>query len=284
MKFSTHFAFIFFLMHFIKVEAQISMPVPSPSATTIQGIGLAKVSVDYSRPSLKGRKMMGSDIIPYGKVWRTGANRIPNLKVDKTITIGGKTLEAGDYGIITIPGQKEWTIIISNNANQWGTYNYKESEDKFRFTTPAIKSKNKEETFTIGFTDIKEESASMFIHWENDLVKFPLNHDSNSSILEEINTKMSAAEISNDTYYDAAEYYYKKGLDLNKALAWANKVVDNDKQYWTYALRAKIAAKSGKCDIAVADAKLGIEMAKKENDPAYVRIHQKVLDDCAKKK
>jgi hypothetical protein len=284
MKFNSLLTLLTFIVFSLNLSAQITMPAPSPSATTIQNVGLAKVSVDYSRPSLKGRKMMGSDIVPYGKVWRTGANKIPGLKVDKTILIGGKSLEPGEYGIITIPGQKEWTIIISNNANQWGTYNYKESEDKFRFTAPAQKTKSSEETFTIGFTDIKEESASMYIVWENDMVKFPLSHDSHASIVEEINTKMAASEISNDTYFDAADYYYKKNLDLNRAMSWANKVVDNDKQYWTYALRAKISAKAGNCAVALSDAKLGIEMAKKENDPAYIKIHQKVIDDCSKKK
>jgi hypothetical protein len=266
----------------INIFGQITMPAPSPGATSTQAIGLAKVSVDYSRPSLKGRKMMGSDVIPYGKIWRTGANKIPVLKVDKAIKIGGKSLTAGEYGIVTIPSKTEWTIIISNNANQWGTYNYKESEDNFRFTAKAVKNKVKEETFTIGFTDIHEESANMYIAWENDMVKFPLSHDSHPTILEEINQKMASSEITNDTYSDAAEYYFKKGLDLNKALGWANKVVDNDKQYWTYALRGRIAAKLGNCNVAVSDANLGLALAKKDSDMAYVKIHEKILSDCKK--
>ncbi len=267
-----------------QLSAQISMPAASPSATISQNIGLAKITVDYSRPSLKGRKMMGTDIIPYGKIWRTGANKIPSITLDKEIMMGNKKIGAGTYGIITIPGKKTWTIIISNNANQWGTYNYKESEDNYRFEAPGMKNKEKEETFTIGFTDIKEESASMYIKWENDMVKFPLSHDPHSSILEEIEKKTSASDASVDTYFDAANYYYQKGLDLKKAMMWANKVVDADKQYWTYNLRAKIAAKAGQCDIAVADAKLGLELAKKDNDMAYVKNNQKVIDDCAKKK
>lgn len=272
----------FFLALTINIFSQITMPAPSPGATTTQAIGLAKVSVEYSRPSLKGRKMMGTDVIPYGKIWRTGANKIPVIKVDKAIMIGGKTLAAGEYGIATIPSKTEWTIIISNNANQWGTYNYKEAEDNLRFTAKAIKNKMKEETFTIGFTDIHEESASMYIAWENDMVKFPLSYDSHPSIIEEINQKMAASEITNDTYFDAAEYYLKKGLDLNKALTWANKVVENDKQYWTYALRGRIAAKLGNCPVALSDANLGIALAKKDNDMAYVKIHEKILSDCKK--
>jgi hypothetical protein len=267
-----------------KLSAQISMPAASPSASVTQNIGLAKVTVDFSRPSLKGRKMMGTDIIPYNKIWRTGANRIPYITVDKEVNFGGKKLDAGTYGIITIPGKSKWTIIVSKNANQWGTYNYKEAEDLFRFEAPAIKNKEKEETFTMGFTDNKEESASMYIKWENDMVKFPISHDPHKSILEEIESKTSGSDISVDTYFDAANYYFQKGMDLKKAMMWANKVIEADKQYWTYNLRAKIAAKAGQCDLAVSDAKLGLELAKKDNDMAYVKNNQAVIDECSKKK
>ncbi len=277
MKYSI-LSLLFILPLFIK--AQIDLPAPSPSATVKQTVGLANSTIEYSRPALKGRKMIGSSLIPYGKVWRTGANKIPNLTIDKDVTIDGHALPAGTYGIVTIPNLTSWTIILSKNPNQFGTYEYKDSEDFLRFTVKAQKLVAKEEYFTMGFTDFNETSAHVFIKWEYAQVKFKLVHDAHDLILAQIKEKTSSADATNDTYFSAAEYYYDKNIDLNQALAWADKVVAADKQYWTYNLRGKIAAKLGKCDIAVSDANEGLVLAKRDNDPAYIVNLQKILNSC----
>ncbi len=260
--------------------AQISTPAPSPGASVKQSIGLAEATIEYSRPSLKGRKMIGSDLVPFGKVWRTGANKIPNLILTKDVEIEGNKVPAGTYGVITIPDASTWTIVLSGNPNQWGTYEYKEAEDKFRFKVKAEKIAQKEENFTMGFSDIAMESANAFIVWENTRVKFKISHSGDAQIMAEIKEKTSAATVSADTYFGAAEYYYDKGKDLNQAYEWANKVVAEQKEYWTYNLRGKIAAKLGKCDIATADANAGLPLAKKSNDAAYVAKLQNILNIC----
>jgi Protein of unknown function (DUF2911) len=260
--------------------AQINTPAPSPAATVKQSFGLAEAIVEYSRPSLKGRKMMGSTLVPYGKVWRTGANKIPNLILNKDVEIEGNKVPAGTYGIITIPNATSWTIILSGNANQWGTYGYKETEDKFKFNVKSEKTIAKEENFTMGFSDLTLESAYVFIAWENTRVKFKLSHNPNEQIMAEIKEKTAMADAKSDTYFGAAEYYYDKGLDLNQAYEWANKVVAEEKAYWTYNLRGKIAAKLGKCDVAISDANEGMILAKKDNDPAYVLKLQSILNSC----
>jgi hypothetical protein len=262
---------------------QIKMPQASPAATSIQSIGLSEVKIEYSRPSLKNRKMIGSELIPFGQVWRTGANKIPNISFNKEMKIAGNIVAPGTYGLITIPNKNEWTIIITKNANQWGTYSYKKEEDLFRFNVKQEKLKNKEEHFTIGFTDFKENVANIYISWENSMVKFEISNDPHKEIMREIDQKLSSSEVTDDTYYDAANYYFNKNLDINKALAWANIVLEKDKQYWTYYLRGKIAVKAGKCDVAISDATLGLEMARKENDAAYVKNLQSILDQCKKK-
>jgi hypothetical protein len=259
--------------------AQISTPAPSPAATVKQSFGLAEATIEYSRPSLKGRKMMGSTLVPYGKVWRTGANKIPNLILSKDVEIDGNKVPAGTYGII-IPNATSWTIILSGNANQWGTYGYKESEDKFKFSAKVEKPLAKEENFTMGFSDLTLESANIFIAWENTKVKFKVSHNPNELIMAEIKEKTVMADAKSDTFFGAAEYYFDKGLDLNQAFEWANKVVAEEKAYWTYNLRGKIAAKLGKCDVAVADANAGMILAKKENDPSYVIKLQSILNSC----
>jgi Protein of unknown function (DUF2911) len=263
-------------------KAQIKTPQPSPSATIIQNIGLATATIEYSRPSLKGRKMMGSTLVPYGQVWRTGANKIPNLKLTEEVMIEGQKVPAGTYGLVTIPALTEWTIVLTKKADQWGVYEYKQEDDLVRFKVKAEKMVAKEEHFTMAFTDFTPTSAKVAITWENSRVKFNIKQDPNAQIMAEIKEKTSAADATADTYSDAANYYFDNGGDLNQALAWANKVVEKDKQYWTYYLRAKIAAKLGKCDIAADDATKGLEMATKEKDNAYIANHTKILKGCGK--
>lgn len=266
------------------VSGQINTPQASPFATMTQKIGLADVKIEYSRPSLKGRKMIGGSLVPYGELWRTGANAIPKLVVSHDLKIGGKDVPAGTYGIITIPNMKSWTIILTKNADQWGTYAYKQEEDLTRFEAKAEVLPKKAENFTMGFTDLKSESANLYIKWDMASVKFPIVHDAHPIVMKEIEQKMQGNEITPDTYFSAADYYFDKGIELEKALGWANKVVEADQKYWTYYLRGKIAAKLGKCDIALEDAKKGLEMAKAEKDPAYVKNHQKVIASCTPKK
>jgi hypothetical protein len=266
----------------IVVNAQIKTPAPSPSATITQAVGLMTATIEYSRPSLKGRKMIGSSLVPYGQVWRTGANKIPNLKLTEEVMIEGQKVPAGTYGLVTIPGLTDWTIILSKKPEQWGVYEYKQEDDLIRFKVKAEKMVAKEEYFTMSFSDFTPTSTKVAIRWENTQVKFNIVQNPDAQIMAEIKEKTSVADVKSDTYFDAANYYFEKNLDLNQALEWANKVVEKDKQYWTYYLRAKIAAKLGKCDIATDDATKGLEMATKEKDNAYIANHTKILKGCGK--
>ncbi len=264
------------------MKAQISTPAPSPGATVTQAVGLATVSVEYSRPSLKGRKMMGSALVPYGQVWRTGANKIPNLKLSHDVTIEGNKVPAGTYGIFTIPNAKEWTIILSKNEKQWGAYEYKQAEDLLRFTVKSEDLKKSEEHFTIEMTDFTPTTAKLAIRWEKTQVKFTIAHDPDEIIMADIKAKMAGSDIKSDTYYDAANYYFENNKDLNQALIWANKLVEMSKEYWVYIVRANIAAKLGKCDIAIQDGTAGLALAEKAKDAAYIAKYTKLLKSCGK--
>ena len=264
------------------LTAQITTPQASPLASTSQDIGLAKATIEYSRPSLKGRKMVGNDLVPFGQVWRTGANKVPNLILSKDVTIEGNKVPAGTYGVLTIPNATEWTVILSKNAKQWGAYEYKQAEDLLRFNVKSEKLATTVEHFTMAFDNFTNTSANLVISWENTQIKCAIAHDPKADILAEIKTKTAAADATADTYFDAADYYFQNNQDLKQAFDWSNKVVEKSKEYWTYYLRAKIAAKLGKCDIAVADATAGLELAKKEKDAAYVGNLTKVLEGCKK--
>ena len=263
----------------LTATAQIQTPQASPAATISQTVGLGKATVEYSRPALKGRKMFGVQV-PYGKVWRTGANKITNLILSEDMLVGGQKVAAGTYALFTIPTATDWTIILSKDASMWGAYEYKEANDVVRFTAKSQKLTKAQEYFTIEFTDFTASEANVAISWENVQVKFTLKNDPDEKIMAEIKQKTAASDISTATYSAAANYYYDTNRDLNQAYEWASKVVEKDQKFWTYYLRGKIAAKIGKCDIAVADATKGLAMAKEAGDDSYILNHQQVLKDC----
>lgn len=265
----------------LTAQAQIQVPQASPAATISQTIGLAKATVEYSRPALKGRKMFGAQV-PYGKVWRTGANKITNLILSDEMMVNGQKVAAGTYGLFTIPNPNEWTIILSKDANVWGAYTYNPANDVVKFTVKPQKLAKPEEFFTIEFTDFTASEANVALRWENVGVKFGIKNDADARIMTEIKEKTSASEVSPATYSAAANYYFDTNRDLKQALEWANKVVEKDQKYWTYYLRGKIAAQLGQCDVAMSDAQKGLQLAKEAGDDAYILNHQKVLKQCGK--
>jgi len=262
--------------------AQIQTPQASPAASVAQTVGLAKVSVSYSRPALKGRKMFG-DQVPYGKVWRTGANMATKLTVSEEVTVNGQKVPAGSYGIFTIPNANEWTVILSKDANIFGAFEYKEANDQLRFTVKPEKLRTPAEFFTVEFVDFTPTQAKLAIRWENVQISFPIEHNPDEKIMAQIKEELAKPNPNPGIYFAAADYYYQTNRDLKQALAWANKVVDNDKKYWTYYLRGKIAAKLGECQLATADANTGLDLARKAGDDAYIKNHQRVLAECGKK-
>jgi tetratricopeptide (TPR) repeat protein len=259
--------------------AQIRTPQPSPSATVTQNVGLAKVTIEYSRPTVKGRKIFG-DLVPFGKVWRTGANRITSIAFDQDVTLNGQKIAAGKYGWYSIPGPKEWTIVLNSDNQQWGAYEYDEKKDVLRLTVKTEALKTNQEEFTIELDNFSPTAADVVLSWEKTAVRFRLEHNPHEMIMNAIATETAKPDANADVFYTAAEYYLDKGLDLQKALGWANKVLETDKNWWSYYLRASIYAKLKQCDKAVADANTALEGAKKDGDTAYIKRCEKILAQC----
>jgi Protein of unknown function (DUF2911) len=270
---------IIFSLSCLGGQAQIKTPATSPKSTISQGIGLSNVSIEYSRPAVKGRKIFG-DLVPYGKVWRTGANQITKIKINDDMTVNGQKLAAGSYGLYTIPTGKEWIIIFNKDDKQWGAYNYKEELDVLRFQVPVEKLSSNVEYLTIDFTDFTPNATTVRIAWEKMAVRFRLEQEVNTKIMAEITEKMKATDISEDTYFGAADYYYTTNQDLKQAYIWADKVLEKSEEYWNYQLRARIAHKMGNCKLALPDAQKSMELAKKAGDDAYVKMNEKILIDC----
>lgn len=260
-------------------QAQINMPQPSPQATLSQQLGLGKVSIDYSRPSMRGRKIFG-ELLPYGELWRTGANAPTKFTFTEEVTIEGKKVPAGEYSLFTIPGQNEWTVILNKNPKA-GTGNYKEAEDAARFTVKPQQTAKPVETFTINLGNLTNNSAVVELMWENTLIPFKVETEVDSKVMAQIQERMSTP---NSVYYQAALYYMESGKDLKQAMEWMNKATANDPKFWELHQKARLQAKMKDYKGAVVTAEKSREMAENAGNKDYVRMNEKLIAEWKKAK
>lgn len=272
------FAFLtFFMASFISFAQQIQMPQASPSAKISQKVGLTDVSVDYSRPSTKGRKIFG-ELVPYGEVWRTGANGATVMTFSTDVTVGGQNVPAGSYALYSIPGKKEWTIILSKKTELWGAIGYQQSDDQARFVVPASKTSKKYETFDIAFNNFTDNSAVVSMKWETTRVDFRIETEVDPIVMAEIKKLVIDTETTDPALlFQAATYYFTNSKDLNQAYAWVKTSTDSDPKYWTVHLRAKIEVALGMKTEALDSATKSKAMAEKENNPDYVALNDRLI-------
>ncbi|NTS42864.1 DUF2911 domain-containing protein [Flavisolibacter sp. BT320] len=252
---------------------QLRTPAPSPSQTVQQEFGISSVQLIYSRPAMKERKIFG-DLVPYGKVWRTGANQATRIKFADDVSIGGQPLKAGEYALYTIPGENEWEVIINKGSENWGT-NYKQEDDLLRVKVKSTKLANPVETFTMQFENIKPTSTDLAIMWDRTAVKVPITTDIDSKVMAQINNAMNR---DNRPYFGAAMYYLETGKDLNQAVTWLDKAIEqNPNAFWIYHQKANALAKLGKKEDAKQAANKSIELAKAQKNDDYVKLNEKLL-------
>lgn len=259
-------------------QAQIDMPQASPKAKLETRVGLTDVELLYSRPGLKGRdKKIFGDLIPYGKVWRTGANESTKITFSEEVNVKGEPLPAGTYALYTIPGENEWTIIFSNKLDLWGDMGYSEEDDALRVQVKPTAIANPQETFTIDFNNYTSNSADLTILWDNTLVSIPVETEVDSKVMAQIEEKMQAEEINPSTYFQAANYYYQNNKDLDQALDWINKALESREHFVFYNVKSKILAEQKKYKDAIKAAEKSKELASKENNQDYVRINDDLI-------
>lgn len=259
----------------------LRVPTLSPITEIAQEVGLTEVKLSYSRPSAKGRDIFG-ELVPFGEVWRTGANASTKLTFSENVKIAGNDLKAGTYALYTIPGETEWTIIIHTNTKHRSLAGdvYKPAEDAFRFKATPRKTSNFVETFTIGFSDIATDSLQVAIAWENTEVKFAIDFDVDARIDEQIKALSASPEgMTPQSLFLAAEYNLHNGRDLAKAEEWISSALEKTPKDPRFGLlRAKILAKAGKTDEAlkvIADANA---WAKESNNENYTEQTQLFWD------
>lgn len=254
------------------MQAQISTPAPSPLAKMEQMVGLTEVHLEYSRPSVKGRTIFG-DLVPYDKLWRTGANAATKVTFSENVVIEGQDLEAGSYALFTIPGENEWTIIFNTDTDQGGTGNYDEEKDALRVTVKPQSLSESVETFTIGINDITTSSATMNLRWANTQVIVPF------TVFTDKQVEASIAEVmggpSGRDYYAAASYYLAEGKDPKQALEWINKHLEMEEpKFWTLLAKSRIQAEAGNLKAAIKTAEQSKKMAMDAGYDNYVKMNE----------
>lgn len=255
-------------------------PQPSSSQTIVQGFGLGTITLTYSRPNTKGRKIFGYTE-PYGKVWRTGANSATEIKFSDDVSIEGHKVPAGEYGLFSVPGEKQWTIILSKKPQQWGAYTYNESDDFLRFVVAAEKLQQKKETFTLAFENVYPTSGELHLMWENTSLLIHLTCDIDARVMARID---SAMQTDKKPYYDAVIYYWNNNKDMTKALEWAKQIetVKGMPPMVAKLWLARVQLKKGDKNAAIATAQEGIKAATDAKSDEYIRLNKEVIAEAGK--
>jgi hypothetical protein len=247
------------------------MPAPSPTQTVKQEFGVGNIELTYSRPAAKGRKIFG-DLVPYNKLWRTGANAATKIVFSEPVEIGGKKLDTGTYVLYTIPGIDTWEVIINKGLKNWGADGYKESEDVIRFNVEPFKNKKKVESFTMEFNDVKATTCSLEIKWEKTLVSIPLVTNFQDKVRAQIDAAM---KTDKKPYWQAAQFYNEYDKNLPLALENTTKAIEGNKEaFWMWIYKAKIQKEMGDKAGAMESSKKSLELATAAKNDDYVKMNK----------
>jgi hypothetical protein len=264
--------------------AQVQTPAPSPAGSVSTQVGLTDVKIDYSRPRVKGRVIFGNDakaVVPFGKIWRTGANNGTKITFSDDVTVEGVAVPKGEYLILTWPGENEWTISIYKDVKLGGGVDkYDAANDAAKFKVKPTKLSEKVETFTINITDIADDSKSAKVQlaWENTSVKFTVGVSDDEQVVKLIDETLKSDKATPYDHFQAAVYYLETGRDLKKALEWVNKAAEGmQSPFWVLYQKARIQKALGDKAGAKTTATASIESAKKANNRDYQMMNEDLI-------
>jgi len=269
--------FIFYFGITTYAFAQITIPKKSPYAKIYQKVGLTDINIEYSRPSARGRTIFG-DLVPYNQLWRTGANASTKIKLSTDVEILGQEVPAGQYAIYTIPNKDSWEFVFHKNTSLWGTggKDYSETENLMRFKVESQTEAKFAETFQISIEDISDIQCTIILAWGHTRVAFQVDLETDLEVLKNIDKAMQG--VSANTYYSAASYYLDKQLDLNKALGWIDKAIDQTNSYWMVRKKAQILFAQNKTTSAIEVNHKALKLAEKAGSEMYMNSIQKEID------
>ncbi|MEZ4805723.1 MAG: DUF2911 domain-containing protein [Bacteroidia bacterium] len=260
----------------------LKVPAPSPTQKLTQDFALSEIGIEYSRPGVKGRVVFG-DLVPFGKIWRTGANASTKITFGEDVKVEGKAVKAGTYAIYTIPNKEAWEIMLYSDLKMGGNVSkYTTDNEVLRIKVNTKALTDMVETFTMNVADITASSANIEFSWEKTKVAFNVTADVDSVIMANINETINT---DNRPYYQAANYYYNNDKDLKKALEWVNKASEqNPKAFWVMLLKARIEYKSKDYKAATMSAEKVITMAKAAENTDYQKMAEELIADAKKAK
>ncbi|MCB0790995.1 MAG: DUF2911 domain-containing protein [Flavobacteriales bacterium] len=262
------------------LQAQ-DLPKPSPLGHVEQIVGLTKVSVDYSRPSQRGRKVFG-ELVPFDEIWRTGANQCTRISFDGPVQFGGKDVPAGTFALFTVPGTKEWTFILNKNTELWGASDHKQEEDILRVAVEAGGC-DRTETFTIDLADVTDDGAMLQLRWENTCVGVPIKADATERGMANIREALSKPDADYRAYNSSATFYLDRGMSAEQALEWAQKSVSLEKKYWNLHTLARAQAASNMTKEAVKTAEESMALAQEAGEAGYVKKNKDAIEQWSMK-
>lgn len=264
----------------LNVNAQIKTPAPSTSQKIEQTVGLTDITLEYSRPGTKGRTVFG-DLVPFGEVWRTGANANTKITFSTDVTVGEKTLKKGTYALYTIPNKDSWEVIFYSESNNWGNpKTWDETKVAAKATARLDEMPFKVETFTITFDDITNDSAVLGIIWENSMVSLPFTVPTDVLVSQQISSKMAGP--SADDFYASAVYYLEANKDIKQAQEWIDKAVSlsaSAPKFWFLRQQSLIHAKAGNKKGAIAAAKESLKHAEIAKNAGYIKMNKESLKE-----
>ena len=265
-------------------KLKITTPQPSPKATVEQRVGLTDVSVEYSRPGVRGRTIFG-DLVPFGKTWRTGANSNTKVTFSSDVSIDGQTLNAGSYGLYTVPNENSWEIIFYSESDNSGVpRDWDDTKIVAKTSVEVYSMPMNVETFTITFDDVSSTSAVIGLLWEKTYVGIKFEVPTDKLVSETIDAVMAASPEAGD-YYNAAIYYRQQELDIKKANEWMEKAMSltENPAFWQLRQQSLIYAKMGDTEKAIAVAEKSLELSKKAGNEAYIKMNTQSLAEWSVK-
>ena len=272
--------FMFVAMLAMSLEAQIQTPAPSPFSVLKQTVGLTEVTVEYSRPSMKGRTIFG-DLVPYDAIWRTGANMNTKVTFSDDVKVEGKELKAGTYALYTRPNEAVWEVIFYTDTDNGGLpQEWDASKVAATVKVEVYPMPVPIETFTITIDDLYNDGATLGLLWEKVYVGVKFVVPTVAKATASIEAAMSGSDISANDYFAAAQYYYQEGMNLGKAKEWIDKAVSmNDQAFWMTRLQSLVYAKLGDTKGAIAAAKKSLVVAQAAGNMDYVKMNKDSLKE-----
>ena len=254
--------------YLLAADEKVEFPAASQHAVVKQRVGLTDVEVDYSRPNKNDRNIFGG-LVPFDKPWRTGANQATKIKTSAPVKWGGKEVPAGEYVLYTIPGANQWTLVLSKNLKAEALSDHKPEDEAARVTAKPVSLAAPAETFTIGFEDLRANSATFYVEWDKTRVPVKLTTNDVEKVTQGIDKTVKSGQPQEaGFYYSAASFYLDQNKDLPQALKWVDQAIEkNPKAYFMQYKKAQILAKMGNKKDAIAAAEKSIELLKANPNP-----------------